>query len=61
MLDNDETVAGLDEGVERGEEALDVVAVEAGGWFVEENERAGGWRRRSGRLVGAIGAWSRSR
>jgi hypothetical protein len=40
VLDHDDAVTAVDEGVEDGEEALDVVAVEAGGGFVEQQQRA---------------------
>jgi hypothetical protein len=56
VFDDDETVAGVDESVERSEETFDVVAVEAGGRFVEENERTGGRDGRSGWRVGGVGA-----
>ena len=58
VFDDDETVAGVDESVKRSEETFDVVAVEAGGWFVEENERTGGRGGRSGWRVGGVGASS---
>jgi hypothetical protein len=44
VLDDDEAVAGVDERVQGGEETFDVVAVEAGRGFVEEEERARGGR-----------------
>ena len=38
VLDHDDAVAGVDEGVEGEEETFYVVAVEAGGWLVEEEQ-----------------------
>ena len=39
MVDGDDGVAGADELIERIDEAMDIVGVEAGGWFIEEEER----------------------
>ena len=47
VLDDDDGVASVEEGAEGGEEFLDVVEVEAGGGFVEDEED---------RLVGLAGA-----
>ena len=52
MFDDDDAVAAVDQGLENGEEAFDVVAVEAGGGFVEEEQRARGGRERSARSRG---------
>ena len=41
MLNHDDAVAGVDEGVEGEQETLYVVAMEAGGGFVEQEESAG--------------------
>lgn len=40
MFDDDDRVADFDQGVEAVDEFYDVGEVEAGGWFVEEEERA---------------------
>jgi len=42
VLDHDDAVAAIDESLENGEETFDVVAVETGGGFVEEEKSAGG-------------------
>ena len=41
MLDDDDAVAAIDERLQHGEEAFDVVAVQAGGGLVEQEQRAG--------------------
>ena len=40
MLDDDEAVAAIHEGLENGEQAGNVVAVKAGGGLVEEEKRS---------------------
>ncbi len=54
VLDNDHAVAAIDERLEDGEEAFDVVAMKPGGGLVEEEERAGGGAS-SGAEIPAVG------
>jgi hypothetical protein len=56
VLDDDHAVAAVDEGLEDAEQAFDVVAVQAGGGLVEQ-EQGAGWRFL---IPGSIFGWSAS-
>ena len=56
MLDDDDGIAMVDDVLEHGDEAVDVVAMEAGGRFVENIDRlAGGFALEFGGEFDALG------